>query len=248
MAKKVLQVEGLVKSFAGRKILNDVSLDVNEGERLAIIGPSGAGKSVLIKCIAGLILPDSGKIVIGDVDYSNIHISKREKMIEEFGMLFQGSALFDSLPTWQNVAFTALNDRSLTPAATKNKAVRKLKMVGLPEHVADLYPAELSGGMQKRVALARAIFNDPQLLFCDEPTSGLDPVTEYGISELILDVTSKINATCIVITHDMICVRQIADRVCMLQKGKIVWQGSVSQLDHTRNADIRELISVSKLA
>lgn len=217
------------KSFGPNKVLQGVTVTVPKATSLVVIGGSGTGKSVLLKSILGLVPHDSGDIT---VDGQALNSATRQVFLERFGMLFQGGALFDSLPVWQNVAFRLLRGslkRSKTEA--REIAIDKLRRVGLKPETADLFPAELSGGMQKRVSLARAICADPQVIFFDEPTTGLDPIMSGVINDLIREIVTEMGATAITITHDMTSVRAIADNVAMLHDGKIRWHGPVSDID-----------------
>lgn len=224
-----IELQGLVKSFGAKRVLDGVDLAVRRGESLVIIGGSGTGKSVTLKCILGIERPDGGEIRIDGVPAARVD---RRAMLRHFGMLFQGGALFDSLPVWRNVAFRLLEARRpMSPRAAHALAVTKLARVGLGPEVADLYPAELSGGMQKRVGLARAIATDPDLIFFDEPTTGLDPIMAGVINDLIRELVTEMGATAVTITHDMTTVRTVADRVAMLHGGKVRWQGPVAEID-----------------
>jgi phospholipid/cholesterol/gamma-HCH transport system ATP-binding protein len=208
-----------------------------------VIGGSGTGKSILIKCILGLVEPDSGVITVDGVDVTT---QPRDAFLARFGMLFQGGALFDSLPVWQNVAFRLLRGSLKRPKAeAKEIAIEKLRRVGLAPDVADRFPAELSGGMQKRVSLARAIAAEPEIIFFDEPTTGLDPIMSGVINDLIREIVAEIGATTITITHDMTSVRAIADQVAMLHAGKIRWAGPIGDLDTTDDAYVRQFVSGS---
>jgi phospholipid/cholesterol/gamma-HCH transport system ATP-binding protein len=222
----VIEVKKLSKTFVQNKVLDNIGLEVKKGESFVIIGGSGSGKSVLLKNIIGLMLPDKGSMVrINGEDFTHKPIAKRKNLIKKFGMLFQGGALFDSLPIWHNIAFGLLQAQEITPNEARNLAIEKLGQVGLKPHVADLYPAELSGGMQKRAALARAIAGNPEIIFFDEPTSGLDPIMSGIISDLINEVSKDIGATTITITHDMQAAMRIADRIAFLYNGKFRWTG-----------------------
>lgn len=224
-----IELQGLVKSFGTKRVLDGVDLAVRRGESLVIIGGSGTGKSVTLKCILGIERPDAGEIRIDGVPAARVD---RRAMLRHFGMLFQGGALFDSLPVWRNVAFRLLEARRpMPPRAAHALAVAKLARVGLGPEVADLYPAELSGGMQKRVGLARAIATDPDLIFFDEPTTGLDPIMAGVINDLIRELVTEMGATAVTITHDMTTVRTVADRVAMLHGGKVRWQGPVAEIE-----------------
>lgn len=236
----MIEIEGLKKSFGSKVVLRDISLRVPKGESLVVIGGSGTGKSVLLKCILGLVKPDGGTIRI---DGKPVDDASREAFLSRFGMLFQGAALFDSLSVWQNVAFRLLRGPDRRPATEARAiAVEKLKRVGLGPEVADLFPAELSGGMQKRVGLARAIAADPAVIFFDEPTTGLDPIMAGVINDLIRSIVTEMGATAITITHDMTSVRAIGDRVAMLHEGVVRWQGTVAEMDATDDPYVRQFI------
>ena len=225
----MIELIDLKKAFGANRVLRGVTLTVPKGESMVIIGGSGTGKSVLLKCILGLVRPDSGRILIEGEDADK---AEREAFLARFGMLFQGGALFDSLSVWQNVAFRLLRGHGRKPKAEAREiAIEKLRRVGLKPDVADLFPAELSGGMQKRVGLARAIAADPEIIFFDEPTTGLDPIMAGVINELIREIVVEMGATAMTITHDMSSVRAIADDVAMLHEGVIKWTGPVSDMD-----------------
>ena len=225
----MIELIDLKKAFGANRVLRGVTLTVPKGESMVIIGGSGTGKSVLLKCILGLVRPDSGRILIEGEDADT---AEREEFLARFGMLFQGGALFDSLSVWQNVAFRLLRGHGRKPKAKAREiAIEKLRRVGLKPDVADLFPAELSGGMQKRVGLARAIAADPEIIFFDEPTTGLDPIMAGVINELIREIVVEMGATAMTITHDMSSVRAIADDVAMLHEGVIKWTGPVSDMD-----------------
>jgi phospholipid/cholesterol/gamma-HCH transport system ATP-binding protein len=217
------------KSFGPNRVLRGVTLDVPKGSSMVVIGGSGTGKSVLLKCVLGLVRPDSGQIT---VDGQDVATAARDAFLARFGMLFQGGALFDSLPVWQNVAFRLMRGPAKRPKDhARDIALAKLARVGLSAAVADLFPAELSGGMQKRVGLARAIAADPEIIFFDEPTTGLDPIMAGVINALIREIVTEMGATAVTITHDMSSVRAIADHVAMLHDGVIRWTGPVGQMD-----------------
>jgi phospholipid/cholesterol/gamma-HCH transport system ATP-binding protein len=235
----MIEIEGLKKSFGNKPVLRGIELSVGRGESLVVIGGSGTGKSVLLKCILGLVTPEAGVIRVNGAPVA----ASREEFLSRFGMLFQGAALFDSLSVWQNVAFRLLRGPQKRPKAeARAVAVDKLARVGLGPEVADLFPAELSGGMQKRVGLARAIATDPTVIFFDEPTTGLDPIMSGVINDLINSVVREMGATAITITHDMSSVRAIADRVAMLHDGLIRWQGSIAQMDATSDPYVTQFI------
>ncbi len=225
----MIELVGVHKGFGAKQVLRGVDLSINRGESMVVIGGSGTGKSVLLKCILGLMEPDSGQILL---DGQDVREAERDAFLARFGMLFQGGALFDSLPVWQNVAFRLLRGRLKRPREEAREiAVEKLRRVGLGPEVADLLPAELSGGMQKRVGLARAIAAEPEIIFFDEPTTGLDPIMAGVINELIREIVTEMGATAMTITHDMTSVRAIADKVAMLHAGKIRWSGPVGEMD-----------------
>jgi phospholipid/cholesterol/gamma-HCH transport system ATP-binding protein len=238
----IIEVKNLKKSFNGNQVLRGVNLKVNAGESTVIIGGSGCGKSVLIKCILGLLEADSGSIKVTGEEMVGAGSSVKGNTLRKVSMLFQGSALFDSLPVWQNVAFLLLNDRGLSRSDAKELAIEKLKLVGLSPNVADLYPDEVSGGMKRRVALARAIAHDPKIIFFDEPTTGLDPIMTTVIHELILKCVSEVNATAITITHHMEGARHIADSVHMLHEGKMIWNGKPDELADPHDPYLRQFV------
>jgi phospholipid/cholesterol/gamma-HCH transport system ATP-binding protein len=237
-----IRIRDLHKRFGAKQVLDGVELDVAEGESVVVIGGSGTGKSVLLKCVLGLLEPDRGSIVIDGEEVVGLGRSAREQVMQKFGMLFQSAALFDSLPVWENVGFGLLNIKKLGRAEAKERAVATLAQVGLGADVADLWPAELSGGMRKRVGLARAIATQPEILFFDEPTTGLDPIMADVINDLIARSVRHLGATAISITHDMASARKIADRIAMLYQGKIIWQGPVAQIDHSGNPYVEQFI------
>lgn len=238
----MITLSGVQKTFGTNRVLAGIDLQVERGQSMVIIGGSGTGKSVLLKCILGLVKPDRGQI---DVDGQPAATSgaAREAFLDRFGMLFQGGALFDSLPVWQNVAFRLVRGAKKRPTEEARAiALEKLRRVGLKESVADLYPSELSGGMQKRVGLARAIAAEPEIIFFDEPTAGLDPIMAGVINELIREIVTEMGATAMTITHDMTSVRAIADRVAMLHGGVIRWTGPVAEMDTTSDPYVSQFI------
>jgi phospholipid/cholesterol/gamma-HCH transport system ATP-binding protein len=241
-AKPKIQVRGLCKSFGRKVVLRDLDLDVMPGESVVVIGGSGTGKSVLLKCILGIITPDSGSIQIDGQEVTHISALEREKVMRKFGMLFQGSALFDSLRVWENVAFGLIQARRMDRAPAKEIAIKNLAAVGLSAEVGELYPAELSGGMQKRVALARAIATEPEIIFFDEPTTGRDPIMSDVINDLIVQCVKELGATTLSITHDLASARKIAHRIAMIYGGKIIWSGPVQKIDYTGNAYVDQFI------
>ena len=238
-----IAVRGLKKSFGPKVVLDGIDLDVGVSESRVVIGGSGTGKSVLVKCMMGLLHPDSGSIKIDGVEAMGLSAREREKLMAKFGMLFQGAALFDSLPVWENVAFGLIQGRGIERHRAKEVAIEKLGAVGLTPDVGELRPSELSGGMQKRVALARAIAAEPEIIIFDEPTTGLDPIMADVINELIVKCVHDLGATAISITHDMASVRKIADRVAMIYDGKIVWTGPVSEIDRSGNPYVEQFVN-----
>ena len=238
-----ISVRGVRKSFGGNRVLDGVDINCATGESLVIIGGSGTGKSVLVKCILGLLQPEAGSIRIDGVETAGLRRAARERLMQKFGMLFQGSALFDSLRVWENVAFGLIQGRGMERKAAKKIALEKLAAVGLGPEVGELRPAELSGGMQKRVALARAIAAEPEIIFFDEPTTGLDPIMGDVINDLIVKCVREVGTTAVSITHDMASVRKIADRIAMLHGGRIVWTGSAEEIDCSGNPYVDQFVN-----
>ena len=237
-----IQVRDLRKAFGPKVVLDGVNVDIAAGESLVVIGGSGTGKSVLIKNIIGLLQPDSGSIKIDGEEVTTMSPRERERVTAKFGMLFQGAALFDSLQVWENVAFGLIQAAGMKPREAKEKALDTLIRVGLEPAISDLYPAELSGGMQKRVGLARAIATTPEIMFFDEPTTGLDPIMGSVIDELIIDCVRQLGAAALTITHDMASARRIGDRIAMLHRGRIIWQGRVDEIDASGNDHVEQFI------
>ena len=236
----MIRFEDVHKAFGSNRVLRGLTLHVPKGTSMVIIGGSGTGKSVAIKSVLGLVTPDTGRILVDGKDTTS---GDRDAFLARFGMLFQGGALFDSLPVWQNVGFRLLRGALKRPQAEAREiAIEKLRRVGLKPEVADLFPAELSGGMQKRVGLARAIAADPETIFFDEPTTGLDPIMAGVINELIREIVVEMGATAMTITHDMTSVRAIADNVAMLHDGVIKWTGPVAQMDHSGDPYLDQFI------
>ena len=236
----MIRLTDVHKSFGSNDVLRGVDLHVPKGQSMVVIGGSGTGKSVLIKSVLGLVTPDSGVIEVDGVDVTR---QPRDAFLARFGMLFQGGALFDSLPVWQNVAFRLMRGALKRPKAEAREiAIEKLRRVGLGPEVADRLPAELSGGMQKRVSLARAIAASPEIIFFDEPTTGLDPIMSGVINDLIREIVVEMGATAITITHDMTSVRAISDRVAMLHRGKIRWEGPIADLDQSNDPYVDQFI------
>lgn len=237
-----IRLSGVSKAFGPKVVLQGVDLDIGAGESVVIIGGSGTGKSVTLKCILGLLTPDAGRIEVDGTNMLEMTAREREAVNRRFGMLFQGAALFDSLPVWENVAFGLLAQKRATRGEARDIAVEKLSHVGLGAEVCDLFPAELSGGMQKRVGLARAIATDPEVIFFDEPTTGLDPIMSDVINDLIVRVTRELGATALSITHDMTSARKIAHRIAMLYDGRIIWAGPTDEIDRSENPFVDQFI------
>ena len=237
-----IELRGVKKRFGAKVVLDGVDLVLDSGHSLVVIGGSGTGKSVTIKCVLGILRPDEGQILVDGEDVTRIGGRAREAMLRKFGMLFQGAALFDSLSVWENVAFGLIQGRGMARKKARDIAIHKLGKVGLGSEVASLSPSELSGGMQKRVGLARAIAADPEIIFFDEPTTGLDPIMADIINDLIVDTVKDVGATTLSITHDMVSARKIADRIAMLYKGKIIWHGPTEDIDASGNPYVDQFI------
>jgi phospholipid/cholesterol/gamma-HCH transport system ATP-binding protein len=242
MASPKISLRGVTKAFGPKQVLRGIDLDVAPAESVVVIGGSGTGKSVLLKCILGLMRPDSGSIKVDGAETVGLRNHGRSEVMRKFGMLFQGGALFDSLRVWENVAFGPIQSDGMDPAKAREVAINKLGNVGLGPEIGELYPSELSGGMQKRVALARAIAREPEIIFFDEPTTGLDPIMADVINELIVKCVSDLGATAVSITHDMASARKIGHRIAMLYDGKLIWQGPVGEIDRTNNAYVDQFI------
>jgi phospholipid/cholesterol/gamma-HCH transport system ATP-binding protein len=242
MSDYKLELRGVKKAFGDKKVLAGVDVAVPAGKSLVVIGGSGTGKSVMLKCILGLLTPDEGSIMVDGQETVGLRPRERDELMRKFGMLFQGAALFDSLKIWENVAFGLVQGRGMARKKAKEIAIEKIQAVGLRPEVAELYPAELSGGMQKRAGLARAVAAAPEIIFFDEPTTGLDPIMADVINDLIVESVKGLGATALSITHDMSSVRKIADEVAMIHDGKIVWHGSVKDLDNSGNPYVDQFI------
>lgn len=243
MTNTKIKISNLHKAFGRKVVLDGIDLDIKEGESLVVIGGSGTGKSVLIKCIQGILTPDKGSILVDDQEVVGVSEKEKELLHSKMGMLFQGGALFDSLSVWENVAFGLIENQKMDKKTAKMEAIRVLRQVGLAPDVADLSPSELSGGMQKRVGLARAIATRPEIIFFDEPTTGLDPIMSDVINDLIIESVKGLGATALTITHDMASARKIADKIAMLYHGKIIWQGTVKEMDKTNNEYVKQFIN-----
>jgi len=237
-----IEMRGVKKRFGPKVVLDGLDLTLNKGESLVVIGGSGTGKSVMIKCVLGILRPDAGRVLVDGQDVTRMGGRAREKVLRKFGMLFQGSALFDSLPVWENVAFGLIQGHGVKRNKARDIAVEKLAKVGLGPEVANLSPSELSGGMQKRVGLARAIAANPEIIFFDEPTTGLDPIMADVINHLIVNTVRDLGVTTLSITHDMTSARKIANRIAMIYKGKIIWHGPTDQIDKSGNEYVDQFI------
>lgn len=237
-----IEMRDVKKSFGSKVVLNGINLTVPKGQSMVIIGGSGTGKSVMLKCVLGLMKPDSGSIKIDGEETTNIDSKGRDALMSKFGMLFQGGALFDSMKVWENIAFGLIQGQKMHKNEARIIAIEKLKQVGLAAQTAELFPAELSGGMQKRVSLARAIATNPEIIFFDEPTTGLDPIMADVINDLIKTSVKDLGATAMTITHDMASARKIADQVAMIYEGKIIWNGSVRELYDSGNSYVEQFI------
>lgn len=238
----MLSLKGVKKKFGNKIVLDGVDIEINKGSSLVIIGGSGTGKSVTLKSVLGLVTPDEGSIKVDGQEVIDLGARARQKMLSRFGMLFQGGALFDSLKVWENIAFSLIQGKKMDRSKAYKIAIEKLNDVGLDSSVADLFPAELSGGMQKRVGLARAIAADPEIIFFDEPTTGLDPIMGDIINDLIVKCVKELGATAMSITHDMHSARKIGDHIAMLHEGKIIWHGTPKEMDETDNPYVDQFI------
>ena len=238
-----LEWRNVTKTFGGAPVLDGMTLSAQTGRSLVIIGGSGQGKSVTIKIAIGLMRPDAGSVLLDGKDISNLGGGSRKALYRRFGMLFQGAALFDSLTVWENVAFRLINADGVSRKVARARAVEALDRVRLGASSADLYPGELSGGMQKRVGLARAVVANPEIIFFDEPTTGLDPITADAINDLIIDQVKHLGCTAVSITHDMASARKIGDDIAMLHGGKIVWRGPAADIDKSGNPYVEQFIA-----
>lgn len=241
-ANDKLVLKDVSKSFGNNRVLNGLNLKVPAGKSMVVIGGSGTGKSVMLKCVLGLLDADSGSILIDGKESVGCDSKTRGDFMKKFGMLFQGAALFDSLRVWENVAFGLIHGRNMNKKQAREIAVEKIRAVGLSPDVANLFPAELSGGMQKRVGLARAVATSPEIIFFDEPTTGLDPIMADVINDLIIDQVKDLGATALSITHDMASARKIADYIAMIFEGRIIWTGPVGDLDNSGSEHVEQFI------
>jgi phospholipid/cholesterol/gamma-HCH transport system ATP-binding protein len=237
-----IRIRGLHKAFGEKVVLDGLDLEVGQSESVVIIGGSGTGKSVLLKCILGLLHPEAGSIQVDGEEVVGLQGQDLDRVRRKFGMLFQNAALFDSMTVWENVAFGLVQGQSMNRREAKAIALEKLAAVGLAAQVGELSPAELSGGMRKRVGLARAIATNPDIIFFDEPTTGLDPIMGDVINDLIVETVQQMGATGLSITHDMASARKIADRIAMLYEGKIIWAGPTAEIDRSGNPYVEQFI------
>ena len=240
----LIEFKNINKSFDGKVVLNGINLNVIKGKSLVLIGQSGSGKSVLLKCLLGIIQPNKGQIIINNNSFFDQDLNKKEKILKRFGVAFQGNALFDSLEIWENISFKLIQTQKLSNKEIKDKVKHSMDLVGLSKSIMHQYPSQISGGMQKRVAIARAIIDEPEILIFDEPTAGLDPVTGGKINNLIIDNVKRLGSTSLTITHDMDSVRKIADNVAMISSGKIIWNGKKSEIEKSTNKELNEFINI----
>ncbi len=238
-----LQLVGIKKKLRGRQVLDGVDLDIAPGSSLVVIGGSGQGKSVTLKCALGLMKPDAGQVLVDGADVTKMPQEIRARVMRKFGMLFQGGALFDSLTIWENIAFRLIYADHIKRTDAREQAIEVMRRVRLAPEFADVRPIELSGGMQKRAGLARAIIAKPDILFFDEPTTGLDPITADAINDLIVEMVKDLGCAAVSITHDMASARKIADEIAMLHNGRIVWRGPAADIDNSGNAMVDQFIA-----
>ena len=241
-SKNLINVKNLSVSFGNNIVLNNINLHLSKKESLVIIGKSGSGKSVLLRCLMGLLKPDLGSIEIDNVDIVNANRIDKEKALTNIGVTFQNGALFDSLNVWENITFKQTKFFGFNKKAAKEKALSIIKNLELNENILELYPSELSGGMQKRIAIARAICDQPEILFFDEPTSGLDPITGKVINDLIHKTVSKLGVSAITITHDISSINNLASRVILLDRNKIAWSGRPNDMEKSKNSIVQQFL------
>ena len=242
MSTPILKLDNVHKSFGPKHVLRGVDLQVEAGQSLVVLGGSGSGKSVMLKNALGLMTPNTGRIFFNGRDVTHAQGEARANMRNRIGMLFQAGALFDSLTVWENVAFRLINSDRMNRGHAKDKAIETLRKVRLGSDVANLFPAEISGGMQKRVSLARSIISEPDLIFFDEPTTGLDPITADAINDLIIDQVRGLGAAAVTITHDMASARKVADEIAFLFEGKIIWRGPAHVIDNSGNEYVDQFV------
>ena len=242
--KSIIEILNLSKNFDKKNILKNINLKITKGESLVIIGKSGSGKSLLMKCVLGILKPSQGEILIKNKNFFSIKRDEQDLILKSIGVTFQGNALFDSMRIWENISFKLSQNNFFKFSQLKEKVEFSLNQVGLSNSIMYQFPSQLSGGMQKRVAIARAIIDEPEILIFDEPTSGLDPVTGNKINSLIIDNVKRLGSTSITITHDLSSLNKIANKVAMINEGKIIWHGVKQDLKKSKNKTLNEFISI----
>ena len=242
--KSIIEILNLSKNFDNKNILKKINLKINKGESLVIIGKSGSGKSLLMKCVLGILKPSQGEILIKNKNFFSVKRDEQDLILKSIGVTFQGNALFDSMRIWENISFKLSQNNFFKFSQLKEKVEFSLNQVGLSNSIMYQFPSQLSGGMQKRVAIARAIIDEPEILFFDEPTSGLDPVTGNKINSLIIDNVKRLGSTSITITHDLSSLNKIANKVAMINEGKIIWYGEKQDLKKSKNKTLNEFINI----
>ena len=242
--KSIIEILNLSKNFDNKNILKKINLKITKGESLVIIGKSGSGKSLLMKCVLGILKPSQGEILIKNKNFFSLKRDEQDLILKSIGVTFQGNALFDSMRIWENISFKLSQNNFFKFSQLKEKVEFSLNQVGLSNSIMYQFPSQLSGGMQKRVAIARAIIDEPEILFFDEPTSGLDPVTGNKINSLIIDNVKRLGSTSITITHDLSSLNKIANKVAMINEGKIIWYGEKQDLKKSKNKTLNEFINI----
>ena len=242
--KSIIEIFNLSKTFDNKNILKKINLKINKGESLVIIGKSGSGKSLLMKCVLGILKPSQGEILIKNKNFFSVKRDEQDLILKSIGVTFQGNALFDSMRIWENISFKLSQNNFFKFSQLKEKVEFSLNQVGLSNSIMYQFPSQLSGGMQKRVAIARAIIDEPEILIFDEPTSGLDPVTGNKINSLIIDNVKRLGSTSITITHDLSSLNKIANKVAMINEGKIIWYGEKQDLKKSKNKTLNEFINI----
>ena len=242
--KSIIEIFNLSKNFDNKNILKKINLKIIKGESLVIIGKSGSGKSLLMKCVLGILKPSQGEILIKNKNFFSVKRDEQDLILKSIGVTFQGNALFDSMRIWENISFKLSQNNFFKFSQLKEKVEFSLNQVGLSNSIMYQFPSQLSGGMQKRVAIARAIIDEPEILIFDEPTSGLDPVTGNKINSLIIDNVKRLGSTSITITHDLSSLNKIANKVAMINEGKIIWYGEKQNLNKSKNKTLNEFINI----